>query len=439
MYNIPHYAQKSLEILEKNGFEAYIVGGCVRDFLMNKTPNDFDIATNAQPQDTKKCFEGYRLITNGEKHGTIAVVIDSEVVEITTYRIDGSYSDSRHPESVTFSKNLSEDLSRRDFTVNAMALDKNGEIVDLYGGRADIENKIIRTVGNPSDRFEEDALRIMRGLRFASQLGFEIESETSEQIHKKAHLLKNISVERIRDEFLKLICGEKAVAILRDYCDVTEVFIPEIKDMYGFLQHTPFHKYDVWEHTLNAVGNISCESVLRMTMLLHDIAKPDCFTIDKNGVGHFKGHAPLGAVKAKKILERLRFSNKETKLITTLIENHRDTYKCDADVKRMMGRVGEDTFRLLLKVKRADDGAKGVYFEKDKQRLDFAEKRLDEIIRNNECYRISDMKINGCDISNIGFNGKQVGEILNILYEKVIFGELLNDKKHLIDCAKSLK
>ena len=209
--------------------------------------------------------------------------------------------------------------------------------------------------------------------------------------------------------------------------------------MYGFLQHTPFHKYDVWEHTLNAVGNISDEPVLRMTMLLHDIAKPDCLTIDKKGVGHFKGHAPLGAVKAKKILERLRFSNKEIKLITTLIENHRDTYKCDSDVKRMMGRVGEDTFRLLLKVKRADDGAKGVYFEKDKLRLDFAEKRLDEIINNNECYRISDMKINGCDISNVGFNGKQVGEILNILYEKVISGELLNDRKCLIDCAETLK
>ena len=211
MYNIPQYAKKSLEILEKNGFEAYIVGGCVRDFLMNKTPHDFDITTNARPQDTKKCFDGYRLITNGEKHGTIAVVIDGEVVEITTYRIDGSYSDSRHPESVTFSKNLSEDLSRRDFTVNAMALDKNGEIVDLFGGRSDIENKIIRTVGNPSDRFEEDALRIMRALRFASLLGFEIDPETSEQIHKKAYLLKNISIERIRDEFMKLVCGEKAV------------------------------------------------------------------------------------------------------------------------------------------------------------------------------------------------------------------------------------
>ena len=215
MYNIPDYVQKVLEVLESNGFEAYMAGGCIRDFIMNKVPHDFDIATNALPDETKKCFEGYRIITNGEKHGTIAVIADGNTVEITTYRIDGNYSDSRHPESVEFSGNLLEDLSRRDFTVNAMALDKSGRLVDPFDGVKDIERKIIRTVGNPSDRFEEDALRIMRALRFASQLGFEIESETSDRIHEKAELLKKISAERIRDEFLKLLCGANVTEIMR--------------------------------------------------------------------------------------------------------------------------------------------------------------------------------------------------------------------------------
>lgn len=439
MYHIPYYARKSLNILENNGFEAYIVGGCVRDFLMNKNPHDFDITTNALPEEIKKCFEEYKIITNGEKHGTIAVVTEGEVVEITTYRIDGSYSDSRHPEKVTFSKDLNMDLARRDFTVNAMALDKNGKITDIFDGRKDIENKLIRTVGNAADRFDEDALRIMRALRFASQLGFEIEKKTSDQIHAKAYLLKNISAERIRDEFLKLICGINAVQILRNYCDVIEVFIPEIHDMYGFLQYTPFHRFDVWEHTLHAVGNIISVPILRMTMLLHDIAKPDCLKIDENGIGHFKGHAPLGAEKSRIILERLRFSNKEIKLITTLIENHRDAYKCDADVKRMMGKIGAENFRLLLKIKRADDNAKGICSEKDKTRIDFAEKRMKEILKNNECYCVKHLKINGNDLKKIGFNGRQIGEMLNILYDKVLNENIKNDVDELVCYALKTK
>ena len=439
MYNIPDYVQKVLEVLESNGFEAYMAGGCIRDFIMNKVPHDFDIATNALPDETKKCFEGYRIITNGEKHGTIAVIADGNTVEITTYRIDGNYSDSRHPESVEFSGNLLEDLSRRDFTVNAMALDKSGRLVDPFDGVKDIERKIIRTVGNPSDRFEEDALRIMRALRFASQLGFEIESETSNQIHKKAELLKKISAERIRDEFLKLLCGVNVTEILRCCCDVIEIFIPEIRDMYGFLQHTPYHKYDVWEHTICAVGNVRCQPMLRMTMLLHDIAKPECFSSDEKGVGHFKGHAVFGAKKSEAILDRLRFSSKEKKLIRELIENHRNSYSCDTDVKRMMNRVGPENFKLLLEVKKADDMAKGRAFEKDKKQIEFAAKKLDEILERGECYRISDMQINGNDLTELGFSGKEVGKLLSMLLEMIVNNIIENDREKLLLYTKQLK
>jgi len=438
MYELPSYVCTVLETLEKNGFEGYVVGGCVRDFLMGRTPNDFDVTTNALPAEIKKCFYDYHCITTGEKHGTIAVVIEKQLVEITTYRIDGEYSDSRHPETVTFSKNLCDDLSRRDFTVNAMAMNKNGDIIDIFDGRKDIGKKLIRTVRNAENRFNEDALRIMRGIRFASQLGFEIETDTSDMIHKLAFLLKNISMERIRDEFVKLMCGENVVKILEEYSDVIEVFIPEIADMYGFLQHTHFHKFDVWKHTLSAVGNISPDPVLRVTMLLHDIAKPDCLTIDENGTGHFKGHAPLGAEKASGILKRLRFSRKEITQICLLIANHRDSYRTKEDVKRMMSRIGADNFSLLIKVKKADDGAKGCFYEKDEQMINFAEKCFKEVIENHECYRISDMEINGNDLINTGVSGRKIGELLNILLEKIISSEVENNKEKLLSCAKSL-
>lgn len=439
MFIIPEYVLKCLEILENSGFEAYIVGGSVRDFLMNKVPNDFDITTNAKPDQIKKCFEGYNIVNIGEKHGTIIVIINAEKVEITTYRIDGEYNDSRHPDKVVFSENLKEDLKRRDFTINAIAMNKKGEIIDIFGGRGDLQTKTIRTVGNAAERFKEDSLRIMRALRFASQLDFEIDFETSKQIHKLAYLLKNISVERIRDEFLKLICGKRGADVIREYADVIEIFIPEITPMYGFLQHTPYHKFDVWEHTLHAVDNVPQNSILKMTMLLHDIAKPDCFTLDKNGQGHFKGHAALGAAKAEKILKRLKFSASEIKEIVKLIENHRDSYKCDADVKRMMNKIGAESFERLLSVKFADDNAKGYYDSNDNERITFAKKRMMEIIDKNECYRICDMKISGNDLKEIGFEGREIGRILKLLLEEIVVGNIENDEKALIFCAKSIK
>lgn len=439
MPDLPFYVLTTLNKLENNGFEAYIAGGCVRDFLMNKQPHDFDITTNALPEHIKQIFSNYKIIKSGEKHGTIAVIIEKNIIEITTYRIDGSYFDNRHPEKVIFSSDLSEDLKRRDFTVNAMVQNKNGEIIDLFGGKNDIENKIIRTVGNAYDRFQEDALRIMRCLRFASTLGFDIESETSEAAHKCAFLLKNISVERIKEEFIKILCGNYCEKILRNYCDIIEVFIPEIRDMYGFDQHTPYHKFDVWEHTLHAVSSSENSPLIRTVMFFHDIAKPDCFTLDKNGVGHFKNHALLGAEKTKKILKRMRFSSKEINEIIKIIANHRYTFKCKTDVKRMLNKIGEESFFNLIKAKRADDNSKGIIDKNTQSNLNFAENIAQRIIEDNECYRMCDMKINGNDLLELGFKGKQIGEILDILLEKIICGEVENERDKLINCTNLIK
>lgn len=435
----PNYVLKAIEMLENNHFEAYVVGGSVRDFLINKQASDYDITTNALPMQIKQIFNKYKIITTGEKHGTISVIIDGQILEITTYRIDGIYFDNRHPKSISFSSDLYEDLKRRDFTINAMAQNKNGEIIDIFNGKKDIENKIIRTVGSADKRFQEDALRIIRCLRFGSTLNFNIDIETSQSVHKYAYLLKNISAERIKSEFVKLLCGSNCEKILRDYADVIEVFIPEIKNMYGFDQCTPYHKYDVWEHTLHAIGISEDSPLIRLVMFFHDIAKPHCFTLDDKGIGHFKGHAALGAEKTKIILERMKFSKKEINNITKIIANHRYSYKCDADVKKIMNIMGQKLFFELIKVKRADDASKGFSNESDNIQLDFAENRAKEIIKNHECYRICDMKINGNDLLKLGFKGIQIKKTLNLILEKIIYGELHNKRKQLINYAISIK
>lgn len=266
LFELPDYVLYVLKKLSSRGFEAYIVGGCVRDIMLQKIPSDFDITTNALPFEIKKCFEEHKIIDIGEKHGTVTIIIDSRKIEITTYRIDGTYSNNRHPDKVTFSCNLYDDLKRRDFTINAMAMKSSGELTDNFNGRSDLKNKIIRSVGDPVKRFTEDALRILRALRFASQLGFHIENKTSEMIHQYAYLIKNISAERIREEFVKILLGNSAEKILREYCDVIEVFIPEIKKSYGFKQYSPYHKYDVWEHTIHAVGASVPEKNVRTAM-----------------------------------------------------------------------------------------------------------------------------------------------------------------------------
>ena len=472
MFELPDYVLYVLKKLSSRGFEAYIVGGCVRDIMLQKIPSDFDITTNALPFEIKKCFEEHKIIDIGEKHGTVTIIIDSRKIEITTYRIDGTYSNNRHPDKDTFSCNLYDDLKRRDFTINAMAMKSSGELTDNFNGRSDLKNKIIRTVGNPAKRFTEDALRILRdnfngrsdlknkiirtvgnpakrftedalrilrALRFASQLGFHIENKTSEMLHQYAYLIKNISAERIREEFVKILLGNSAEKILREYCDVIEVFIPEIKKSYGFKQYSPYHKYDVWEHTIHAVGASVPEKNVRTAMFFHDIAKPDCFKLDKNGRGHFKGHAVKSAEMTYDILKRLRFSLKDIKDIICVIYHHSDELDNKPEIKLLMNKIGIKNFINLLNVQRADSMSKQEFCRERLKKSNWQEKTAKEIIQNKECYTLKGLAVNGNDLMKLGYKGKENGKMLEYLLKEVIYENLENNKISIINYIKSLK
>lgn len=439
MFDLPDYVDYALKKLNSKGYEAYIVGGCVRDFMLGKVPHDFDVTTNAVPEEIRECFNDHKIISTGEKHGTLTVIIDEVQIEITTYRIDGEYNDNRHPERVSFSKELCDDLKRRDFTVNAMALDASGKLTDIFGGVEDLHNKIIRTVGEPDKRFSEDALRILRALRFASKLDFSMDEKTNDAIHRYAGLLRNISAERIREEFVKILTGNNAEKILREYCDVIEIFIPEIKKLYGFEQHSPYHKYDVWEHTIHAVGAAVNEKNIRTAMFFHDIAKPDCFTMDENGRGHFKGHAVKSAETACKILKRMRFSKKDINDITCIICHHSDELNSKAEIKRLINKIGVKNFFDLINVQRADSMSKQEFCCERLKKSDFQESTARQIIENNECYSLKNLAVNGLDLMELGICGKEVGSILECLLEQVITENLENDRNILMNYIKSLK
>lgn len=435
---IPEYAVKAVKLLEKNGFEAYFAGGCVRDYIMNIMPHDYDVTTNALPEQIKAVFSGYNVIPTGEKHGTITVIIDGEQIEITTYRIDSSYTDNRHPDKVEFSTSLAEDLKRRDFTINAMVMDADGNTTDLFGGREDIKNGVIRAVGKAEERFNEDALRILRGLRFAARLGFEIEPETAKAVHECRILLKNISAERIREEFTGLLCGSYPDSILRSYRDVIAVFIPEIVPCFEFEQHSPYHRYDVWEHTIHAVKECRNREKIRIAMFFHDIAKPDCFKQDENGRGHFKGHAPKSAEKTAVIMKRLKFPNRMTEDVVTLISHHSDELNTCYELRRIIGEIGAENVFDLLDVQRADSLSKQDFCRERLKKSDSQEKTVREIIENHECVCIKDLDINGYDLMEIGFSGKEIKAVLAELLENVMKDNIKNERFELINCAKSL-
>ncbi len=436
--NISPNALYAVNCLAQNGFEAFAVGGCVRDYLMNIPCNDTDIATNALPCDIKKVFKNHTTIDIGEKYGTIAVMVESEQIEITTYRTDNAYHDSRHPESVTFARNLSDDLSRRDFTINAMAYNDEIGIVDLFGGQSDIKNRLIRCVGNAKQRFEEDALRIMRAIRFASVLDFELEEQTKTAVFECADMLKNISAERLRVELCKLICGKNAKKILLEYASVLAVFIPEIKPCINFNQHSQYHKYDVWEHIAVAVSECKPDLNARLAALFHDIAKPSVFVLDENGTGHFKGHAAICAQVAEDIMKRLCFSTKQTELIKNVIYYHSDVNFTPKSAKRRIAKLGYEGFELLLDLQCADNSAKH----------DFCRQRLDAINSwrgfahnledSNACISRKNLAINGNDIISLGVCGKQIGDVLEALLTKVLDDEIENEHNALINCAKSI-
>ncbi len=439
--NMPDDAKLIISTLEDNGFECFAVGGCVRDSILEKTVNDWDFTTSATPDEILKSFDSYTTVDIGKKYGTICVVVNGKNYEITTYRTEDNYTDSRHPDSISFSKNLLDDLSRRDFTVNAMAYNDNTGLVDEYGGIDDLELGVIRCIGEPDVRFSEDALRILRALRFASVYGFSIESKTSESILKNRSNLSLVAPERINKEFSKLLCGESVDFILRRYKDVIAVFIPEITCMFGFDQNNKHHNKDLWRHTVAAVKNASPDEILRTTLLLHDIGKPMTVQKDSLGVSHFPEHQKLSAAMADTILKRLRYPSYYLSDVKILIEHHDLRFEPDkAQIKKYMRDLGSDIVSQLLAVQRADILAQSSYRRSEKlSNLDEVLTLYLQILEKDECYSLADLAVNGKDIIHLGVgSGEKIGEILSTLLDKVIDCELNNEKEELIAFALTL-
>ena len=435
---LPLPVARALSILEAHGYEAYTVGGCVRDSLLGRTPNDWDITTNATPEQMKACFDDFRVIEIGIQHGTLTVIVEGMQLEITTYRNDGEYLDNRHPVQVTFSKHIEDDLSRRDFTVNAMAYHPQKGLVDLFSGRDDLTARVIRCVGDAKTRFEEDGLRILRAIRFASVLDFEIEENTAKAIHGCKHLLSGIAAERIREEFCKLICGRGAVRILRAYIDVIAVFIPELATCVGFEQNTKYHCYDVFEHTLHALE--LCENddfITRLGILLHDIGKPLCYTEDEQG-GHFKGHAPAGVEITRNLLSRLRFDNETIHRMELLVEWHDIPLSAEKKrVKRLMQRINDADILRLLEIKRCDRLAHAENFQELSPDLALIPFVIDEIRTEDACLSLRTLAVDGADLMELGIpEGKMIGQMLHILLDEVIDERLPNEKNALLQAAK---
>jgi len=407
---------------------------------MKRKPNDYDIATNALPEEIITVFGEKNAIPTGIKYGTVTVLHKGASVEITHYRYDGNYSDHRCPDEVTFVSDIHQDLLRRDFTINAMALGSDGNLIDDFNGKEHIEQHIITCVGDPYERFNEDALRIMRAVRFSAQLGFEIESQTAEAIKKYCNTLNNISAERLREELERMICGDNSYNSLMNYCEVITQFIPELEKTIGFDQHSPYHKYDVWEHTAKAVSAAENDRIIRLTMLLHDVAKPLTFHMDENGRGHFNEHAHVGAKVAETILKRLKYDNKTVSDVTTLIYHHSDFSKnidCDTDIKKLYSEIGERLFFILLDVNRADNSAKNDFVLKELELIDEMEKKALSYKETNECLFINQLEVNGNDLKNLGLNGKEIGSALNMLLCAVIEGKIQNKKEELIMYIKT--
>lgn len=431
--NLPTSVREIISRIEGAGYEAYAVGGCIRDSVRGDTPEDWDICTNALPEAVESIFSGMRVIETGLQHGTVTVMIDRVGYEITTYRTEGSYSDRRKPDFVKFVSELREDVNRRDFTINAMAYnDKNG-LQDYFGGREDLENGIIRCVGDADARFNEDALRILRAMRFAARFDFTIAPETAAAMHKNKALLSYVSRERISAELMKLLRGCGAAHILREFSDILLEFIPDIEPCIGFDQHSVYHSHDVWEHTLAAVEAAEPDSVVRLAVLLHDIGKPSCFTIDEKG-GHFYGHAEIGARLADDIIKRLKMSNDIRRTVTTLIRYH-DGFRAmgEKGMKRLINKIGMDNTRLLLKVFYADTIAHAEKFVPERLKLlDELTAALDRIESSNECFSLKDLAMNGKDLIAMGIEpGRDLGNMLNKMLEAVIDGRADNTRESL--------
>lgn len=442
-YNIPDGAIRIIQELKKNGHKAYLVGGCVRDLLMGREPHDWDICTSALPDQMKECFGQHKVIETGLKHGTLTVVFGDQSYEVTTFRVDGTYSDGRHPDEVVFASDLDEDLARRDFTINAIAMCEDGFIYDPYNGLNDIHNRIIRCVGNPGRRFDEDGLRILRAIRFSSVLDFNIHYETTRAMYKHRKNLQNVSAERIASELKKMLAGVRSGWRISAYDEELSVFWPEIEACAGFDQKNIHHNFDVWTHICYAIDKTDTDDVIvRLALLLHDIGKPKCFTVDEHGRGHFYGHPPICAAMADDMLRRLKFDNATREAVVQLVEHHDATIvpteKC---VRRWLNKIGEEQFRRLLHVKMGDTLAHNP--ETLGTRVDDiyqARKILDRVIKERQCFSLKDLAIRGQDIIRAGVpQGPRVGEILKEILNRVVDGELENNHALIMDAVYHIK
>lgn len=438
MISVPEYVIKAIEILEAAGFEAYCVGGCVRDSMLGKDPDDWDICTSATPDEMKQVFSEYRTVETGIKHGTLTVIIDRNAMEITTYRTESEYSYHRRPTDVTFIRDLSGDLARRDFTINAMCCDKHGMITDKFGGTVDMEAKVIRCVGDPEERFEEDALRILRALRFASVLDFEIESETAKALMDKRHLLEYISGERIYAELKKLLCGRAVTRVLTEYKEVFAAIMPEIEPCFGFEQHNVHHCYDVWTHIAVSVGQCRQNPRLRLAMLFHDIGKPATARFDEDGTGHFKGHPIRSAEMLTEIFDRFRCDNATISYVRELVIEHDNRIPvARRNVKRFMAKHDFEFFMDYLEVRRADTMAQSEY-NREQKIAELDELAMIAVSVNNEncCLKLTDLAVDGKDMISLGISGRQIGAMLQRLLDLVVDDKIENDRKVLMEYAK---
>ena len=434
LIHLPEEVKVILHTLQGAGCEAYAVGGCIRDSLLGRTPDDWDITTSARPEETKALFG--KTIDTGIQHGTVTVMRHGRGYEVTTYRVDGEYEDGRHPKEVTFTASLEEDLKRRDFTVNAMAYNEEDGLVDLFGGRQDLERKIIRCVGEANERFEEDALRIMRAVRFSAQLGFTIEERTKEAIRGHADRLRQVSVERIQVELTKLVTSPNPDFLRIAWeTGITAVVLPEFDRLMEQPQNNPHHCFSVGEHTLHAMRAVRPDKCLRLAMLLHDVAKPLCLTTDEAGIDHFHGHAQKGERIAAQILKRLRYDNHTTELVSRLVKWHDAAIEPEKKaVRRAASRMGKDLFPLILEVKAADLAAQSDYRCAEKQEwLEQLRGLYEEIEREGDCLTIKDLAVNGRDLMRAGMEpGPQLGRTLQGLLEIVLEDPEKNTKEYLL-------
>lgn len=434
---LPDSILECLDALENAGYAAYAVGGCVRDACLGLTPHDYDLCTSALPRETEAVFGNKRLVLAGEKHGTVGVVTDFGVVEITTFRTEGAYRDNRHPDWVEFVPDVERDLARRDFTVNAMAYSPKRGFADPFGGREDLKNKVLRAVGEPEKRFQEDSLRILRGVRFAVRFDLTVDPETRKAMLSQARLMDNLARERVFDELCKLLPLVDAED-LGQFAPILAAVIPELEPMIGFDQRSPHHAYDLFTHTAHVVAGVPAELTLRWAALLHDIGKVPTFTQDETGRGHFYGHAPRGAEMAGQVLHRLKAPTALREQVVVLIEKHMTRLQPDKKLlRRQIGRLGWETVENLLYLQEADMGSKGTGKPEELAIFPQIRELLDQIKAENACLSLKDLAVNGHDLMEMGFTGRAIGQCLNTLLEQVIDERLPNEKAALLAFAKT--